>query len=260
MPTVLITRPSLQGKELCSLLNSAGISTQYQPLIEFQPTETIPDLKQTLYQADIIIAVSQPAVRYFHQQLVKNSLFWPQTSRYLAIGQKTARLLRKLSQQQVDYPSHGDSEHLLSHPSLLNVREQNIVILRGNGGREFLAEQLLQQGAHVKYCESYRRKFIPFEASDKVVQWQKQNVSHVVFTSEEQLRFFVNQITKENRLWMLNLHIFVPSQRIAQVAKEIGFQNTIVVGSANNFDLVAAIQPKVIGILNDNQQHNARKQ
>ncbi len=258
MSTVLITRPHPQGEELSSLLESEGVSAVYHPLLEFQPEEAIPNLGQTISQANIIIAVSQPAVQFCDQQLRKNSLIWPQTPRYLAIGQKTARLLRKLSQQQVDYPPHGDSEHLLSHPLLLNVKGLNIVILRGNGGREFLAEQLSLRGAYVKYCEFYRRKFIPFDASDKVAQWQKQNVSHMVFTSEEQLRFFVSQISQNDMLWIVNLQIFVPSQRIAQVAKEIGFQNTIVVGSANNFDLVAAIQPKVIGILNDNQQHNAR--
>lgn len=258
MSTVLITRPHPQGEELCSLLETQGISAVHHPLIEFYPEKPIPNLGQTLSQADIIIAVSQPAVQFCHQQLLQHSLIWPQTSRYLAIGQKTARLLGKLSQQQVNYPPHGDSEHLLSQPLLLDVKGLNIVILRGNGGREFLAEQLSLRGAYVKYCEFYRRKFIPFDASDKVAQWQKQNVSHMVFSSEEQLRFFISQISGNDLPWITNLQIFVPSQRIAQVAKEIGFQNIIVVGSANNFDLVAAIQPKVIGILNDNQQHNAR--
>lgn len=223
----------------------------------FAPQKEIPNIADTITQADIIIAVSQPAVEYFHQQLKKHALIWPQSPGYLAIGQKTARLLGKLSQQQVDYPPRGDSEHLLSHPLLLDVQGRNIVILRGNGGREFLAEQLRIRGADVKYCESYRRQFIPFDASDKVAQWREQKITHAVFTSEEQLQFFVHQLSGFERAWMLNLHLFVPSQRIAQVANEIGFQNTIVVGSANNFDLVAAIQPKVIGILNDNQQHKA---
>ncbi|MDC0611206.1 uroporphyrinogen-III synthase [Vibrio sp.] len=255
--TVLVTRPSPQGEELCSLLQNQGIATSYLPLIEFQAQES-PNLGHTLPQADIIIAVSQPAALYTQQWLNENACNWPQTSRYLAIGQKTARLLRKLSQQQVDYPAHGDSENLLSHPLLNDVNQQNIVILRGNGGREYLADQLIKRGAKVEYCEVYRRAFIPFEASVMVPQWQDQDVDHIVFTSEEQLRFFVNKIPGQLHAWMVGLSVFVPSERIAQVAKGIGFQNTIVVGSANNFDLMAAIQPKVIGILNDNQQHNAR--
>jgi len=258
MSTILITRPHPKGAKLCSLLAKHGMSAVHLPLIEFKPKGTMFNLSHRLMQSDIIITISQSAAQYCHLQLEKQSLNWPQTPRYLAIGQKTARLLTKLSQQQVDYPAQGDSEHLLSHPLLKNVNQLNIVILRGNGGREFLAEQLSFRGARVQYCEVYHREFIPFDANIKVVQWQEQNVSDIVITSEEQLCFFLTQLPRQYRHWLFGLRIYVPSTRIAQVANEIGFENTIVVGSANNFDLMAAIQPKVIGRLNDNQQHNAR--
>ncbi len=131
---VLITRPEPHGQQLCQQLSLHGIDTVYQPLLQVVPGQDIDHLPQSLQQADIIIAVSQPAVQLASQTFQEQNLCWPSNALYIAVGQKTAHVLSKETQQNVHYPSIGDSEHLLKLPELQSVSNKTIVILRGDGG------------------------------------------------------------------------------------------------------------------------------
>ncbi len=70
---------------------------------------------------------------------------------------KTAHYLSKCTQQKVHYPEVSDSEHLLRLPALQNVEQQQVLILRGNGGRELIKDALVRRGAKVHYSETYKR-------------------------------------------------------------------------------------------------------
>lgn len=138
---VLVTRPGEQGRSLCQQLNSAGICALHQPLIEILPGKDLSGIATQLNQFDCILAVSQHAVT-LTQQAFTSQQEWPQTATYIAVGQKTAHVLSKLSQQKVHYPDVGDSEHLLELDILKKVKGKKVVILRGNGGRELIYETL----------------------------------------------------------------------------------------------------------------------
>jgi uroporphyrinogen-III synthase len=250
--TVLVTRPEPHGQRLCHQLQDKGIRAVYQPLIRFREGGELPHLPSRLTQADIVIAVSQPAVTYSHQYLQQQQIQWPDKNRYLAIGQKTAQLFSKLTQQAVNYPNISDSEHFIMLPDLQCVSGLIILILRGNQGRELIAQQLMAMGAQVNYCEVYRRETIPFNAQIMVPDWQQQSVKHIVVTSEEQLNFFIAQASTHDNTWLLSRILYVPSKRIAQYAQAQGFNSVITVGSASNSALLAAIQAQEsAGIIND---------
>lgn len=242
--TVLVVRPEQQGQELCQLLEQSGIPALLQPLIDL----TVSPIEGELFspcplagKADIVIAVSQHAVQFSDQLLRQQNQSWPTDVRYLAIGQKTAQLLSKLTQQQVHYPDISDSEHLLEDNWLTSVNGLNIVILRGNGGRDHLATQLTSRGANVIYREVYQRELRPFDAESRVALWQNKQVDRLVVTSFEQLELLVSQLPMHYHRWLFTLSIYVPSERIARLAQSMGFRNTITVGSASNSDLVAAL-------------------
>jgi uroporphyrinogen-III synthase len=249
--TVLVTRPDEQGKELCHLLSAAGIATCYQPLIEFSPTHSTVDIVSQLRQSDIIICISQAAVIFSQNLIEQQDSQWPNSATYIAIGQKTAQLLSKLTQQAVNYPEISDSEHLLNLPPLLSVDGLTILIIRGVGGRELIAEQLRAKGANVIYGEVYQRKPISLVTEHLVPQWQNENIDQLIVTSHHQLEHLVSQCNSVDTSWLFSLKLYVPSQRIAQEAIRLGFQTAINVGSANNQDLVAALQPGNTGINND---------
>ncbi len=240
---VLVTRPDEQGKELCRQLEDIGITALHHPLISIEAGTDLSQLIPDIHKCDTIIAVSQHAVALSDLFLRNQQSFWPTSIRYLAVGQKTAHLLSKATGQSVNYPQVSDSEHLLELSELQSVSGQDIIILRGNGGRELIYETLTQRGAVVQYKEVYQRADLPFDAKLCVEKWQQAHVDTLVITSSHQLTYFISQLDENCLKWALQLTLVVPSERIARDAKALGFERTLITNSASNPDLVAALQP-----------------
>lgn len=241
--TVLVTRPGLEGQALCQQLVDDGIAAIHHPLIRIvdnSPSEPLSDLLQT---SDIIIAVSQHAVTSAQRILAQSNQSWPSSALYLGVGQKTAHILSKACKQKVNYPQVSDSEHLLRLPELRNVQDKAILILRGNGGRELIRESLINQGARVSYCETYRREYIPINHHNTYPLWVEQEISKIVITSQEQLEYFTSNTPDEYSNWLFTRHLFVPSQRIAERAQQLGYSTVTNTTSATNPILLAALQP-----------------
>ncbi|MDV6254041.1 uroporphyrinogen-III synthase [Vibrio sp. EA2] len=240
---VLVTRPGEQGVRLCSLLESHGISAHHHPLIDIVADLTDTQLSAHLHHAHFIIAVSRHAVQCAQQILSNNGISWPKHAIYLAVGQKTAHNLSKCTQQKVHYPQVSDSEHLLQLPALNNVDQQTVVILRGNGGRELIKDALVRRGAKVHYSETYKREFIPFDPVSCISLWKTLRINQLIVTSGEQLDYLCSQLTTEQLAWLNQQELYIPSQRIADIAIQKGFTQVRCTGSASNQELLAALQP-----------------
>lgn len=243
---VLVTRPGEQGLALCQQLERVGVEAVHHPLITIKPGKDLPALNEHLTHTDMIIAVSQHAASLANSVLKTNNHSWPTSIDYLAVGQKTAHILSKATQQKVHYPEVSDSEHLLNLKELHQVSGKHVVILRGNGGRELIFDTLVARGAKVTYIEAYKRENIAFRADLHFPIWQDKQISQIVITSSGQLNFFISQLNDQQREWIFTRMLFVPSKRIAQEAIEVGFQSVINTSSASNQDLVATLQPTEI--------------
>ncbi|MDC5703282.1 uroporphyrinogen-III synthase [Vibrio europaeus] len=244
---VLVTRPGQQGRSLCNKLSEVGIESHHQPLIDIQPGEQLEGLETSISHFDIIIAVSQHAVTSTDKYLQKLEQSWPNSTTYLAVGQKTAHILSKATRQTVHYPEVSDSEHLLLQDALLSIANKKILILRGNGGRELIFDTLVARGAQVEYREVYKRENLAFRSDLLVPIWQNEKITQIVITSSGQLSYFVSQLTDEHKAWLFTLHLYVPSERIAQQAREVGFQVVTNTFSASNNVLLAALRPSETG-------------
>ena len=238
----LVTRPGEQGVELCSLLERHGISAYHHPLIDIVTNLSDEHFFDHLNHAQIIIAISRHAVQCAQQILSTNGIPWPKHAIYLAIGQKTAHYLSKCTQQNVHYPQVSDSEHLLRLPELNNVQHQQVLILRGNGGRELIKDTLLRRGAKVHYSETYKREFIPFDPVCCVSLWKAKQINQIIVTSGEQLEYLCSQLTSEQLAWLNQQELYIPSQRIADIAIQKGFTQVRCTGGASNQELLAALQ------------------
>jgi uroporphyrinogen-III synthase len=248
---VLVTRPEAQGLQLCQLLSEVGISALSHPLISIVPAVNSNSLLDDLEGFDVIIAVSQHAAELSHRVLQEKGRHWPTHPTYVAIGQKTAQILSKHTQQTVHYPEISDSEHLLALELLQSVENNRILILRGDSGRELIFDTLIERMARVEYCEVYQKNYIGFQSSTCSANWQRQGIDTLVVTSSSQLHFLLSQIDEKSRAWLLQLHIVVPSERIATDAKQLGFYKVTNAGSASNSALVTALQLKNRTISND---------
>ncbi|WP_086981905.1 uroporphyrinogen-III synthase [Vibrio aphrogenes] len=232
--SVLVTRPGKDGEALCHSLQQHNIPSIHHPLIELRQGQDSPQLVSALSQCDLVIAVSQHAVHWAWQELQQHHQPFPSHLRYFAIGEKTAQLLHQFTQQEVLSPQISDSEHLLDLPALKLVKNQRILILRGNGGRELIHHTLQARGAMVEYNEIYRRVPLPINKHNTWEQWKMHGVSHLVITSGEQLAFFMSQVPKSYLSWVTQLTLYVPSQRIYQQAEHFEFSHIINTGSAAN--------------------------
>ncbi|MGR5221079.1 uroporphyrinogen-III synthase [Vibrio parahaemolyticus] len=250
---VLVTRPESQGAELCNLIRQMGGYALHHPLINIDYDLPLPFTNDHLLHADIIIAVSQYAVQGLRQRIDNQQLIIPKPCIYLGVGQKTAHELSKLVQQNVNYPAVSDSEHLLALPELVNVANKHVIILRGNGGRELIHEQLTKLGADVEYFEVYRRCYQPLNG-DAIAAWRRAQLDTIVVTSGEQLEYLLSQVPESEQTWLRQHTLLVPSERIATLAMTQGFHNVINTRGASNSTLFAALQRLETGLNNDEQK------
>ena len=92
------------------------------------------------------------------------------TVRFAAMGRATAQALEAAGLTVDVVPEQGyTSEALLAMPQMQQVKGQACLIVRGEGGREELANTLRSRGADVHYLEVYKRT-IPSIDSSQVVQ------------------------------------------------------------------------------------------
>jgi uroporphyrinogen-III synthase len=228
---VLITRPRHQSGTLADLIRRSGGEPVLFPTLEIVPVDPIPSMRailERLSEFDMAVFVSANAVQHA-MPLIRAVGGWPQSLRVAAVGQGTARELRAQGVADVLLPGDGaDSESLLARPELQDVAGQRIVIFRGVGGRELLAETLRSRGAEVVYIECYRRSkpsSDPAPLRDRVARGA---LDAVVSASAESVRNLLDLAGGEIAPKLTALPLFVVHPNIAESARTLGFSTVIV--------------------------------
>ncbi len=239
---LVITRPQKQGLHLQQALQQVGIASICQPLLDYQlatSSQTIRQHKQD-FQTDIIIFVSVAAVNFADQALALKQ--WINHHQLvIAVGQTTRQALLDKEISAICPPQHT-SEGVLLLPELSpnNLDEKNVLIVRGDGGRELMAEQLLQRGAKVTYLESYQRIWLNFPHSFSE-QWRKENITGIIITSNELLKRVVDLIDISDKYWQNTCLWIVASDRIMQTAQQLGLHNIINTNGANDQAIIKTL-------------------
>ncbi|MBR9729603.1 uroporphyrinogen-III synthase [Shewanella intestini] len=220
---VLLTRPAGRNQEMVDHLTQRQIDHLVTPMIEVVCSNN-PFPTPTIDQTDIMIFISTNAVKYAAQLLpqpLAQSL--PQSCQFYAVGQATHDALTQLGVQATPSPtSSQDSEGLLSLPQLTSLAQKQVIIVRGNGGRETLAQEITQRGGNVNYWETYTRQAIAYKTPDVYQAWIDFKIDTIVVTSGEILANLVNLLPKELFAWLRSCHIIVPSTRVKLQANELG--------------------------------------
>jgi len=244
---VLIARPIKKAQALTLLLNKQGIACVSQPLFDYQPLADHKQSKELLTTANIIIFVSVAAVEFSHANVI--STHW-QYQHIIAVGKATKAALQALGLENIQCPFQENSEGILTL-SVLNegLLNKNITIVRGNGGREHLAVELIKRGASVNYLESYQRIWRIFP-KDINKQWYQQQINCIVVTSNALLDKLVHltqatNVTIENKTtkhWREQCVWLVASKRIAKHAQQLGLTNIIQSDGASEEAINTALQ------------------
>lgn len=227
---LLNTRPAHQAKGLTDLFQQAGFSVIECPALQIETQ--ILRTKPNWHQQDVWVFVSRNAVSHFAKQLDSEQ---PQTADLVAVGAATAEAIALQGWQNTQpLPSSYDSEGMLALAVFKQPKGLKVGIVRGNGGRDVLAETLKQQGADVAFYEVYKR--VPAPICNQAWLSFKQ-VQHPVlfFSSNASLDAFINQRTANDQAWCQAQPFISFSQRIADYARQQGFVGRALV-TANSTD------------------------
>jgi len=246
--SVLITRPKEQGRVLAKALNQQGYQTHCQPLFGYQENATLEQYHQALAQTpDIIIFVSVAAVQCAHNvyPLTQWINATHQATTVIAVGQATANKLASVGIANVITPHQQTSEGVLALAELSQCNSQNIVIVRGNSGRELMFDTLTLRGAKVSYLESYQRHWHQLPA-DISQHWQQLEINCIVITSNDLLQSVVQLIQLQGQTsfcsyWQQTCIWVVASKRIAQSARALGLVNIVCAEGASDQAIISAI-------------------
>lgn len=235
--TVLLTRPDGRNQAMIDLLESSGVHYVVTPLLAIEPTYTNPTFE--FGQFDHIIFISTNAVHYANHVL---PAIEQANCQCYAVGQATFDALIKYQILPKQAPADNQkTEGLLSLPELQDLTDQKVLIIRGVGGRETLAEQLSARGAHVDYWEVYQRVCPQLDAQAVALSWQSHNVDTLTVTSGAILENLIALTPKELFPWLRACHIIVPSSRVAEQAKKAGFHKITNAKSADSKSMCNAM-------------------
>lgn len=241
----MVTRPAHQAGFLGEMIEARGGRVVCFPVLEItavcDPRPTLA-LLDRLEAFDLAIFVSANAVTMGLPMVIERRGRWPATVQTAAIGASTAAALERHGLTATIRPARGyDSEGLLACPELQTVAGMRVVVFRGEGGRELLADTLRARGAQVDYAEVYRR----VRPSGR---WEQAagpvpGLPHaIVVTSGEGLENLYQMTSDAQRPRLLATPLVVISSRIAERARAMGFHRPPVVAEqAGDGPVVAAI-------------------
>ena len=244
--TVLVTRPEGQGANLAGLIEAYGGRAVLAPLLNIEPGPDPARPSELLNDPepwDWLIFVSANAVR---QALGLEG--WTRRltgrTRIAAVGETTAAELERagLRVDLVPYSS-ASSESLLADPRLVEVTGQRLLIVRGVGGREYLADVLRERGASVAYAEVYRRTPVTMEAFAPCLSgWAEDGFDVAIVTSGEALSRLAELLKLAGLEARPRPPLIVPGERLSRLAREQGWTRVIVAEQAGDEAILQSIK------------------
>lgn len=219
---IAVTRPPEQATKLNAAIIAAGGAVISFPLLDITSLTDLTAFHAAvtpLSRFDWAIFISSNAVQYGMPLLQQCSL--PPSLKFAAIGPTTATALQAYGVTEILTPKDRfDSESLLALPELQQMQGQRVLIVRGVGGREVLADTLKNRGAGVVFGECYRR-INPQSNSEVLEQAHSEGkLQAIIITSSEALRFLVD--LAGNSDWLKAVPLFVNHDRIAEQAAAHG--------------------------------------
>jgi uroporphyrinogen-III synthase len=223
---IVVTRPQQQAKSLAQHITSLGGNVILFPLLDIEPvsdSRLLSALVARLADFDLAVFISPNAVQY-GLAAIQSAGEIPSNLRVSTVGQSSALALLNAGINDVIAPlGRSDSEALLEMPQLQNIQSWKIIIFRGDGGRELLGDTLKARGAEVEYVTCYRRSKPVLDVTTLVLG----KPDAITISSSEALTYLKDMLNEADQRHILAVPLFVPHARIAEKAKNQGWQNVI---------------------------------
>lgn len=227
MRRLIVTRPQPQAAAWVAQLEAAGLSAAALPLLRIEPAAdaaAVDHAWRSLPGLAAVVFVSPNAVtRFFAARPA--GLVWPDglLAASPGPGSDDALAAAGIAAAQRVRPRDGaaqfDSEALWAELSDRDWTGRQVLIVRGNGGRDWLARTLARAGAQVQLLQAYRRCPPIWDPAQELVlaQAKERPEQHLwLLSSGEGLDHLPP--ADRSRWWALASH-----PRIAERARSLGW-------------------------------------
>jgi uroporphyrinogen-III synthase len=252
---LLVTRPREQARDWVLRLQAAGVPAAAVPLLGIMAADTAADraaLEQAWAQLPhcrAVMFVSPNAVSGFFDAAPPSAATadvapprsWPAHTWAVAPGPGTAAALQgqglaavQIVQPPADAPQF-DSESLWPALATQNWAGQDVLVVRGEGGREWLIQRWRQAGARVHTVVAYRRGAPALQESE--VQHLRWAVAHPqqalwLWSSSEALEHLAPLVQAHapealGAGWMAQVRGLATHERIVEHARALGFSQVV---------------------------------
>jgi uroporphyrinogen-III synthase len=158
----------------------------------------------------------------------------------LAVGQGTARALRRHGIAAPLVPPRQHSEGLLEHPALQDLRGRRVALIGAPGGRDVLREQLAARGAQLRELHVYRRLPPRLDRRHVDALLLLPASARVLLSSAEALQNLQRLLPPPAWARLCTATAVVSSERLAAAARAAGFSRIALAASALSADLLDA--------------------
>ncbi len=244
--TVVVTRPRAQATRFAALVSEAGATPLLLPALEIDPVELDAEARARLAPDafDWTIYTSANAVESSWRQLPH-----PARTRVAAVGRGTARALAERGVVVQAVPgATADSEGLLALEPFARVAGQRILVLKGEGGRTLLREELERRGATVATGDLYRRVPAVPDPSSLAELQRACGAGPVVVavTSAESLAALLGAVPDARLPGLRDATLLVPGERVAASARSHDWRGPLrIAASAEDAAMAAALPGSV---------------
>jgi len=236
---ILVTRPRHQAGTLCASIEAAGGTAIRFPTLQILPARDPASVNASLLELapiNMAVFVSANAAEGAWQVLAAEGFKQHLGGASIAaMGRQTAiRLQQHGIHTDLVPPAPHNTESLLAMPALMEVQSIQVVIFRGESGRETLAEELRRRGARVHYAAVYDRSAPQGDEADPgelIQRWHRREVNVVTATSNETLQNLYDMLGEAGRQLLLATPLIVMSRRAVSLAQQLGFQHTPVIAT-----------------------------
>jgi len=246
LTSVLVTRPAGESSDaLCAAVRAAGYRAYSQPLLELHALPQLGPVQRRMVQ-DLdryqhVIFISGNAV-HFGMSLVQDH--WPQLPtglNWYAVGAATAAALERHGITAVT-PGHTmTSEGLLAVSRLQRVHRERVLIVKGEGGRDTLKQELTRRGAVVDELCCYRRRLPDIPAGELAARLCRWKIDVILLSSGEGLANLQLLLSPAETSKLKATGLIVPSERVAQMARDAGFGRVVTAENASDEAMLRAL-------------------
>lgn len=229
---VLMTRPLNSAQEFATELRMKGGNPIIFPTFVIEScvlknNETA--LYETLKNQSLLIFTSQAAVSVLSPILKILANNFPGELKIAAIGETTARKLQALNLPVHFVPQESyNSEAFFSELKTSLKYQNDVMVVKGEEGRDFLIQQFIRTNVKVNELNVYRRVAIGGREHWLNLLFVNDCVDIILATSQVALKNLFDETLMTVRTPLLEAPVLAASERVKRYAQDLGFRGDII--------------------------------